>query len=632
MIIANNLAAMYTERNLKLGNDRLKKSTEKLSSGYRINRSADDAAGLAISEKMRSQIRGLHQASKNIGDGISYVQVADGGLSEVQSILNRMTQLSVKSANDINTELDRQAIDDEMQQLKKAITDIFNDTEFNKKKIWDDNPNNRVQIGVEQIPAVTSGTNITTSTLNNTNKASIPNNGLFKLNADASGITVTWNAYNGTSYTSDVIEWPATLEGNHSFQLSDYLDTAANPELAGINFTYSYHVAEAATLADVVNSLNGADISCSPYNNVNTIAYTEDGTPMDGVSFSAYIDYPALLGSDKNFNYYDDLFIEASVSNVVTENNLTYDPTEADSSGKWEFEFEMPQIGTVKATSTSTYYYSTWKDPDKNWWYHDEYGDFTKTFTPSPSNGSLDSVNASLENPGLDLVNDTITGGVIVVSFDLNTMDGAYTLDDGSSHSYVGGVYMYINVDADDTIESINDKLKKLSGIDIDAGNKNTNEPSNTYYGTITNGVNEVLIDSPIYKSTNIINIQSGANNNEYIPISYDSLNTSVIGIRNTSVLTRDEAENAIGEVANALDAISAQRSLFGAYQNRLEHAGANVGNAEENTAAAESLIRDTDMASEMVNYSKEQILQQVGQSLLVQANSINQGVLKLLS
>lgn len=136
MIISHNLSAMNASRMYNLTTKKSAKLAEKLSSGYRINRSADDAAGLAISEKMRRQIRGLRQAAKNIQDGISFNQVADGALNEVHDVLHRITELSVKAANGTCNQEDRSYIDEEIQQLKAGLKNIFSDTQFNEKKIF----------------------------------------------------------------------------------------------------------------------------------------------------------------------------------------------------------------------------------------------------------------------------------------------------------------------------------------------------------------------------------------------------------------------------------------------------------------------------------------------------------------
>ena len=137
MVVQHNLTAANTNRQLGITTSGLQKSTEKLSSGYKINRAADDAAGLSISEKMRNQIRGLNKASDNAQDGISLVQTAEGALNEVHSMLQRMSELSVQAANGTNDTTDRRSINDEIQQLKTEIERVGSTTQFNKMNILD---------------------------------------------------------------------------------------------------------------------------------------------------------------------------------------------------------------------------------------------------------------------------------------------------------------------------------------------------------------------------------------------------------------------------------------------------------------------------------------------------------------
>ena len=137
MVVQHNLTAANTNRQLGITTSGLQKSTEKLSSGYKINRAADDAAGLSISEKMRNQIRGLNKASDNAQDGISLVQTAEGALNEVHSMLQRMSELSVQAANGTNDTTDRSSINDEIQQLKTEIERVGSTTQFNKMNILD---------------------------------------------------------------------------------------------------------------------------------------------------------------------------------------------------------------------------------------------------------------------------------------------------------------------------------------------------------------------------------------------------------------------------------------------------------------------------------------------------------------
>jgi flagellin len=209
--------------------------------------------------------------------------------------------------------------------------------------------------------------------------------------------------------------------------------------------------------------------------------------------------------------------------------------------------------------------------------------------------------------------------------------DSPYKLNDGSYHTHIGSMTMLIRVSPDDTIEKIKDKLSKIRGLDIDAGNQSTNTPSHTYYYATVYEQDGVIIDSPVYQSIIELNIQNGANENQAIKLIYKSLNLHSLGISSTNSLTKEASESAISQIANALSIVSEQRSIFGAYQNRLEHARYNVDNMSENTQSAESKIRDTDMVKEIVEYSKQQILQQTLHSLFSQANQMPERVLALL-
>ncbi|GAB6158050.1 flagellin [Desulfotomaculum varum] len=164
MRINHNIAALNTYRQLSGNNALASKSLEKLSSGYRINRAGDDAAGLSISEKMRGQIRGLQQASRNAQDGISLIQTAEGGLSETHSILQRMRELAVQAANDTNVTADRQSIKDELNQLSSEITRIANETEFNTQKLIKAAGNYRFQVGANSSQSITLAINPMTAT------------------------------------------------------------------------------------------------------------------------------------------------------------------------------------------------------------------------------------------------------------------------------------------------------------------------------------------------------------------------------------------------------------------------------------------------------------------------------------
>ena len=196
MVVQHNITAMNSSRNLGIVTNQQAKQSEKLSSGYRINRAADDAAGLTISEKMRSQIRGLSKASDNAQDGVSLIQVAEGALNETHAILQRMNELATQAANDTNTTIDRTAIKEEIEQLKTEITRIASTTEFNSQKILNGSfKNKNFQVGAKAGQAI----NITISDMRTTALKKLSGIKVSGHTAATSAMTVIQNAINQVS-------------------------------------------------------------------------------------------------------------------------------------------------------------------------------------------------------------------------------------------------------------------------------------------------------------------------------------------------------------------------------------------------------------------------------------------------
>lgn len=402
MIAAHNLPAMNANRQNQIIERNRAKAAERLASGYRINRAADDASGLAISEKMRAQIRGLKQASRNIQDGISYVQVADGALQEVHSIFQRIRQIAVQASNGTNTPDDRFMLDMEVEELKEDAERIFRDTEFNTQKIWSGEP--RVVetiIGTTKVSAVTASYPSVTSTITNTNRFIMPKSS-FRLDADTDGIRVSWTAYDGNTYTSELIEYGEPYTGMHSFHLKDYLNKVTYTDKAtgnvveadpkafeGLDFAYTYSVEETAGLHDVVTALNGKTVSNYISTPESAKAYAADGTSLIGkksngdtlftVSYSADINYDALLVSDRDFENADTVYIEG-IKNGGAYENVSNNPfTKGKPSEAYEFEFLLKtgtdaagndMFTTVRTKPNYTEYYcSSWDDDDEDiWW------------------------------------------------------------------------------------------------------------------------------------------------------------------------------------------------------------------------------------------------------------------------
>ena len=449
MVVQHNMQAANANRMLNVTTGQQAKSTEKLSSGYRINRAADDAAGLTISEKMRKQIKGLDRASTNAEDGVSAVQTAEGALTEVHSMLQRMNELATQSANGTNSNTDRKAIQDEIDQLTTEIDRVSETTKFNETYLLKGD-------GAEKA---------------------------HNVNAHDAGL-------DGVTLTDKGDTVAVTLKE---------LNAGDKISIAGKNYTIG------ATETDAKNL----------YQNVKT-----DGTETVTVSGKTY----TVQDTDPKAN-----------KNEISKAELD----------------KIVQAGaTVEYKGKSL----TVMDADKN---------------------------------GVDKKDSSV----------INT-DAAYKLESAEIVK----------------ASSIGTDTKATAG----ALNKNTFD--------LTKGkVN--------YNDALSFNLHVGADADmtNKITVNIDSMNSAGLGVKGIKADTEQDATYAIDAIADAISTVSSQRSSLGAVQNRLEHTINNLDNVVENTTTAESRIRDTDMASEMVNYSKNNILAQAGQSMLAQANQSNQGVLSLL-
>lgn len=425
MRIQHNISALNAHRNLGANNTQASKNLEKLSSGFKINRAGDDAAGLAISEKMRGQIRGLDMATKNSQDAISLIQTAEGALNETHSILQRMRELAVQSSSDTNVNLDRDAIQQEITQLTEELDRISETTEFNTQKLLDGSFSGTFQIGANEGQELKMD--------------------IDKMGAAALGLV------NTTTLGKDVVE-------------SGTVGTK---------------------LADGTYTINSAG--------------------------------DKLLDAKGN------------------------------------------EVGTVASSSTGT--------------------------TITGHNGAKYAFDAAAD----------LDGGTLTIKDGKGT---AQTTLNATASKLSAGKY-----------EIVGDQVIKD--------------------GKVVGGLDTTVTAGGTYK------IKVG---NEEISFTNNDLNLkdalaagTEFEINGVSVSTREQASGTITKIDDAITKVSDQRSALGAVQNRLEHTINNLGAASENLTAAESRIRDTDMAKEMMEFTKNNILMQAAQSMLAQANQQPQGVLQLL-
>jgi flagellin len=515
MRINHNISALNTYRQLSINNSMATKSLEKLSSGMRINRAADDAAGLAISEKMRGQIRGLNQAVRNAQDGISLIQTAEGALNETHSILQRMRELAVQAANDTNTLADRREIQKEINQLIEEIDRIAATTEFNTKKLLNGDLDGATSVYRYQTGAIT-GTNgiVTIQTGTNDTLA-------FNVNGQAKSITL-----DAGDYTIGQLAQMIQSKLNESADLSGMTVAVENGTL----------VFEAKFLFATEDS--------------------GDSTANSALAISDSKEASLISGDNKNAVFQ----IGANEGQVLEINIKKIDST------------------SLGGASYAIYRYQT--------------GAITGT------NGIVTIQTGT---------NDTL-------AFNVNGQAKSITLDAGD---YTIGQLAQM-------IQSKLNESADLSGMTVAVENGTLVFEAKFLFATEDSGDSTANSALAISDSKEASKVASSETIKSLFVANVDTATTG-------GVLTKDSATAAITNIDAAIQQVSAERSKLGAYQNRLEHTINNLGTAAENLTAAESRIRDVDMAQEMMEFTKLNILQQAATAMLAQANQMPQAVLQLL-
>ncbi|KGN03425.1 hypothetical protein Z969_00185 [Clostridium novyi A str. 4570] len=561
MIINHNMNAMNAHRQMGINTVNSGKAMEKLSSGLRINRAGDDAAGLAISEKMRGQIRGLDQASRNAQDGISLIQTAEGALNETHSILQRMRELAVQASNDTNNESDRGQIQKEINQLTSEINRIGNTTEFNTMKLLDGTHSDKAvkeKISIAQAKNYGEMANSPKATWSGKYKFNITSDGVedgieFK-GKDTSG--VNWGALNKDKTNTLLItadKTKGTFKVDGTFEIDDNTSLQIKSEQmtlneAGDTYTYNNHGIK-------------FQISKEEF---------DKATDKDSVKLNLVKDAKAAEN--------------VTTSNVKTKNDWDNNDADATKASVLK-DFEVLESD---------------QRPDGLDQVELKLNKDDKTLTISFKNTKVS--------------NDPIIKETIKLGTDINNK----TIDYNSN-----GVKFKFTTPAKAESSQITIKLDQQDKI-------KTEDKSLTF--------------------------QVGANEHQSMALSLGDMRSEALGISSSKggegfkasqevtrgtdndpiesaldVSTHKTAENAITTIQSAIDKVSDERAKLGAVQNRLEHTINNLGTSSENLQAAESRVRDVDMAKEMMNFSKNNILAQAAQAMLAQANQQPQGVLQLL-
>jgi len=541
MRINNNLMAMNTHRQLGINSANGAKSIEKLSSGYRINRAGDDAAGLSISEKMRGQIRGLNQASRNAQDGISMIQTAEGALNETQAILQRMRELAVQSSTGTNTDDDRSAIQNEITQLKSEIDRIGDTTEFNTQKLLNGS--------LKSVGGATVGTDTTTGSVVAKLTAGKLTAG-SAMNQVTSGANPSFIEETLTIDGTDIkVDW-SKLTSDEKNVLNNSMTDAASRNAA----------------SDLIESKINEAIDASGANVEHISVYVDSANKLVLESGSEGIDSKVKVPTSGGGVV--DLFTGTTGSIASAPGTSKFNGT------------------TVAANSKADLYI----------------GDLLLKF----------SNNAAITNGTTTMVSgaNIIASSVNQAISNYNTSTGKVSGDEG----FIEDVTVSVT---DDGRFSISSESGPVKLDDVTAS-------------TIVKDLGLSSAQTAAAGSGGVV-LQIGANEKQVLQFGISDMRSAALGITGSKVDTAASASLAITDFNNAISSVSKQRSELGAAQNRLEHTIKNLDASSENLQASESRIRDVDMAKEMMEFTKNNILQQAAQAMLAQANQAPQGVLQLL-
>lgn len=775
MIIQHNLMANFNQRILGINAKQKSQSMERLSSGYKINRAADNAAALTISEKMRAQIRGLTRAADNALDGISYVQVADGAINEMQAMGQRIRELCVQAANDTNVEADREAIQEEINSLTTEIDRICEQTEFNTIKIWhtpyvpnvtgtpremkiwndvDSNGNiiyggilwgedrftwneidnglydsatNTFHAGEYQLSVPVVKFEPLTDTYVKTGDSTTLN-----LVVSEEGTTppelyreCSWSANDSGIIMDGVLyEWSDLEDQNH---LKTFDPSNIQPSKTyGFNTYNGTHVwftiaNDSEDLNDVINGINGDSLNdlswktkfvTDPTQTAITISMKDNITITESNkdNITTYYTIKAddtgvwmenANGTNLGTETWAQLNLEDSNGRFQPDHNITYhsyyndgstpdDHNDAAHTGGWEyttgaggynstvipgidFQFSVLQeaakesvISGLNNARVST----TISTPSKitgntgntsgklsyssgsaslNFDFHKDFGrnfdDVSDTLGSASIDGSSTYFKLNISN---GTTSDEFTSSQAVsttrstIENLLNNSGGSFSLNfsDGKGNRITTTYQVTAltttektaiasgNKNLADFVDSVMNDLTsgtitaQANGAATQTYNGKANSAGNT--GRYTNFTTEIVFNRKVM-------LQIGANSEQSMELKYRVLNRGALGLSGIDVSSYSSASGSLANVDQAMAILSEERSKFGAYQNRLEHVIAVNKNTAENLQSAESSLRDADMADEIIKFSKSNILEQAGISILAQVNKASEGILQLL-
>lgn len=615
MVIAHNISAMNSNRQLGIVGGEMAKSVQKLSSGYRINKAADDAAGLSISEKMRRQIRGLTKGVENSEDGISLCQVADGALNEVHEMLQRMNELAVKAANGTNSTSDRNDIEKEITQLISEIDRIGDTTKFNEVYVFrGDSERTFVKKAGSNtnVPTVINPTEVPAPTFDQVTMDCKLDEGPFNQYSDGGHLGLSATGTTGT-YSET---WPL-IYGDGS---------TSNPAIQG---TYISSGTITSFRYELTN-LRPSNYSATQSGNDKIWSRTFSFTKPDGLDIQI-IQKVNLHTKQNNNQYYTVSYDLVNNSNFEVNCNMIHHEDTAYANKDYVECYYLNGGSKVEKSSM----YTTSASIAAGITNTNVHNSVPSDFSIVNESDALCFTESIVIDSGAGSKADTLIIGQFGIVGSLTSYTDAdmnYVLGDSTNGMDLGFSLVWsdrnLAANGGNTTLAFNQGIVALEN-DTNIPNTITKAPTIIIGGA--DDKDPVTVKTAYAGNQNLW-IQSGCDTLEGLSLQIGAMNSVVLNIDDISVMTEKNADDAIVRIADAIKEVSRQRSRLGAYQNRLEHTIANENNVIENTTASESTIRDTDMATEMVRYSNKNVLKQVGETMLAQANQSNQGVLALVS
>ncbi len=627
MRIQHNIMAMSAYRNYNTNTSAVAKNLEKLSSGYKINRAGDDAAGLAISEKMRAQITGLNAAQKNVKDGISLVKTAEGAMQEIQDMLNRMDYLATQSANGTyDDDVDRAALQKEVEQLKSEINRIADSANFNGIKLLDGSQDASTKLGAM--------TNLTSAqaVADGVQTGSKPTAGVYsldlkdltlKVGMTTETFTYTQAVTNVHPTTTTTIASTITTNSTGT-QITHSAVTNVHPATTTstiATLTGTRQVEKDIATSDITFKLGGADFKDADGNVITLgdqvtdknkageqIAAALDGSTIeiDGVTYDVKNDNGKLTLTGRNAPDADtdiqkNLDVALGLTGAVVGKNNGHDlsvhvdtapvanGSDKLAQGKFELTNDMIKNGSAIQIGKETYVFQV---------------------------GDDDPITAS--------------GGQKVIKLDAGLSDADALKQAADKLSQQNNKHFHITTSRDGKTIHLTEKDGAVD-YEKDWDLHGTNDAAEKDADW-----SKVVKTGKLEKSNaggKALQLQIGDTSDSYnqLKVSIGDMHTAAMGIADLNIGNQDDAAAAIQKIRDAINYVSGVRGDLGATQNRLEHTANNLSVMAENIQDAESTIRDTDIAEEMMSYTKNNILVQSAQAMLAQANQVPQGVLQLL-